>query len=456
VTAAATLLGFIALLQPQDQERARELEKQRWLQERIAQPEFEGESFFDYGLWFRPQYFAWEDGAGQNRSQASYDLRPWIDYRVGGHTIYARLLARYVDWAPGDSPDGDDEDSDFDVDLAFWQYDFGETTELGATRPVGFLRAGRIYYVLGSGLAFNGRGDGILAGWRFGPVRLTSFLAITPINTEDLDQARPNPDETRRIFYTLLIEGAFSTRHVPYLFGVVQRDRNKESPDDPFQDFTWDSEYWGGGVRGLLARGLTYLVEAIYGTGERIPDAPGAPAEDIKSWAAVAELGYALGGEYDLRLEAAFYAGSGDKDRAFIGNTILGNTPGTDDRAFTSFGFIPAGLVLNPLIANIKVHKLGLYGKLVKPQQVFDSGALDAGIELYYYSKHRDGPISDPFMDLTRRRIGWEIDLIVNWTLATDLAMTIRGGYFEPASNGGAPLVDDPRHFALIGVVYSY
>lgn len=450
-----TVLAFIALLQPQDQERARELEKQAWLQERIAQPEFEGESFFDYGLWFRPQYFAWVDGAGQNRSQVSYDLRPWLDYRTGAHTIYARLVGRYLAWAPGDSPDDDDETSEFDVDVAFWQYDFGERTELGATRPVGFVRAGRIYYVLGSGLAFNGRGDGILAGWHLGPARLTAFVAMTPINTEDLDQARPNPDETRRLFYGLLVEGAFSTQHVPYLFAAIQRDRNKESPDDPFQDFDWDSEYWGAGIRGMLARGLTYLVETIYGTGERIPDAVAVPAEPIKSWAAVVELGYMLGGAHDLRLEAAFYIGSGDKDRAFIGNTILGNTPGTDDRAFTAFGFIPAGLVLNPLIANIKVHKVGLHARLLKPEKVFDSASLDAGVELFYYSKHRDGAVSDPFMDLTRRRIGWEIDVIVNWTFASDLAVTVRGGYFEPAP-GGAPLVDDSRHLVLAGVVYSY
>jgi len=451
--AIALLAGL--WMQPQDQERARELEKQQWLQERIAQPETEGESFFDYGLWIRPQYFVWEDGAGQSRSQASYDARPWIDFRSGPHTVYARLVGRYEDWATGDSTDDDDEESDFDADILFWQLDIGEKTALGATAPVGYLRLGRIYTVLGSGLAFNGRGDGLLTGWNLGAIRVTAFGYLTPENTEDLDQSRPNPDETKRFFYGVLIEGGFSSAHVPYVFGVLQRDDNDEDPNDPAQDFDWDSEYWGVGIRGVLAQGFTYLVEGILNTGERMPDAPGAPAENIDAWAAVIEVGCELGGESGLRSEAAFYIASGDRDRAFIANTILGNLPGTDDKAFTAFGFIPAGLVLNPLIANLKVHKLGVYCKPIKPEKLFDAGELDLGMELFYYSKRSDGPISDPFFDLTLRRIGWEADVVVNWTLASDLALTVRAGVFDPVS-GGAALVAETRHFALISLIYSY
>jgi hypothetical protein len=58
-------------------------------------------------------------------------------------------------------------------------------------------------------------------------------------------------------------------------------------------------------------------------------------------------------------------------------------------------------------------------------------------------------------MDLTRRKIGWEADLIVNYTILSDLSLTVRYGVFDPSS-GSAAFYDKTRTFFLASVVYSY
>lgn len=435
----------------QDQERARELEKLQWLQERIVPPEVEEGWFVDYGIWFRPQYYAFRDGAGQRRSRQEHDARPWLDLRYGGtHSLYLRGRERYEAWARGDSPVGEQREEDFDLDVGFYQLDLSRRTESGAAEPLGYLRLGRSYHKLGSGLTFNGLLDGAMAGWTLGPVRVTGLYGKTITDTDDLDQSRPNPAESRRWFAMATLEVPLGSDWVPYFLGVTERDRNRESPHDPVQDYEWDAEYWGMGIRGVPAEGMTVLLEYVVNRGERFADLATVVPEDIDAWAAVLEGVWFIG---DSRLEAALYVSSGDRDRLFAANTHLGNTQGTDDTAFVAFGFIPAGLVLNPLLTNIKVHKIGAFTRLIRPGGLFDAEDLEMGLEVFWFSKEDAGAVSDPFMDLSERKIGWEADLTADYALFSDLSFTVRGGYFLPSE---APLFRGGRFFFLFSLVYSY
>lgn len=437
----------------QEQERVQELERQKQLQDRIIQPEFADESYFDYGGWVRPQYFQFRDGSDQVRARQDYDLRLWVDIRQGGvHTVYFRGAYYKFIWDDGDSPTGHDEKQKVRIDVAYYQCDVGVVNSMGAREPIGYLRLGRQYHVLGSGLVFNGNFDGGKTGWLIGPVAATVFGGRSIQENDDLDQSRVDPTESHRLFLSGLLEGNFSSLVVPYAFVLAQIDQN--SPDIPVQKFGWDSQYWGLGARGnAFLPNFPFTLEYVYETGNRYASGAASSKERIDASALYAEVSARLLEPMLPQVVFGFMYASGDKNRLFVPNTFLGNAAGTPDHTFTAFGYVPTGFLFNPLLANLYISRAGASFRPIYPEGL-SVRQVDFGVDFYYYQKVKtNGGISDPFMKLLHADVGWEVDLHADVTLFSDLTFQARYGHFHP---GQEPLDSNDRDFFLIAAIFSF
>ncbi len=440
----------------QDQERVQELERQKQLQDRIIPPEFLDESYFDYGGWIRPQYFQFRDGSGAVRGRHEYDFRVWLDIRQGGiHNVYFRGAYYKFFWDDEDSPTGHDEKQKFRIDVAYYQLDIPVTNSMGARESIGYLRGGRQYHVLGSGLVFNGQFDGGKAGLAWGPLAVTAFAGRSVPETDDMDHSITDPLMSFRLFYSAMIEGNFSSMVVPYVFALAQDDMNPESPDIATQEFEWNSQYWGAGARGnVFIPNVTFLVEYTLETGRRYASGATRTQEHIEAQAIVSQLTFRL---LDSPMVPQAYVGflwaTGDSDRTFVPNTFLGNAIGTPDHSFTAFGYYPTGYVFNPILSNLHVFQAGASARPIYPD-VLTVMQVDVGVDFYYYTKVKSrGGISDPFMKLRHHDVGWEIDVHADWTVVSDFTLQVRYGLFHA---GREPLEDGDRHFFLIAGILSF
>lgn len=453
--ALALLLALFAQ-QAQDQERAQELERQKQLQDRIVPPEFDDEFFLDYGGWFRPQFYQFKDGTNRVRERHEYDARLWIDVRYGGiHTLYARGQFLAYFWDENDGPTGRDEKDQFRLDAAYYQLDVPTTNGLGAREALGFVRIGRLYTQVGTGIAFNGNFDGGMTGWELGPVSVVAFAGRSVLEQDDLDRSRTDPLETRRNFYSATIEGNFSRMVIPYAFVFIQRDDNKERPEVLIQEFRWNSEYWGVGARGnVIVPMVTFHVEYVRETGERYASLATVSTEHIDAWAYYADLGFRLL-EHPMtpELHLTYMFATGDSDRFFVPNTFLGNAIATPDHTFTGFGYIPTGFLFNPLLANLHIWHVGGAFRPITPEEL-EVLTVEFGVDFYQYTKHRSqGGISDPTMKMRHHDVGWEIDVWTNIQVLSDLAFTFRYAFFKP---GADPLEHGDRHFFLMAMIFSF
>lgn len=451
------VLVFLAFALQEDQERAQEVEWQAQLADRVVPPEIPDEVYFDWGGWFRPQYLQIAIPNGDDIRRQDYDARLWVDFRVGGrHSFYtrARALHRELD------VDGEkDVKRKVELDVGHYQFDFRRANEVGGEDSVGFLRLGRVYYRLGTGLAYNARGDGGVAEWATGPVRVGAFAFHSVFDTRDLDLSRPKGDrESRRFFLGALAEGSFSSSVIPYAFALSQTDLNPEPPD-PFQDFRWDSVDWGFGLRlSRIVGGLSASSEFVIQGGNRFADGPPASPEAgrerLSGYAAITEVSYACPDCLALNVYFQWMFATGDPDRELVGPTEPGNDPGTDDEAFTGFGFVRTGYLLNPILGNLQIYHLGATLTPWPADLPFEVFEINAGIDGYVYRKQRQrGGISVPGYGEPSRDVGWEVDVFLNFVIASDLEFQVRYAYFVP---GDAATDDDPLQFILVFATIFY
>jgi hypothetical protein len=324
---------------------------------------------------------------------------------------------------------------------------------MGGRDPFGFVRLGRIYRRLGTGLVFNGTFDGMMTGWSLGPVTLNGFLGVIAHETDDMDQSRPQPDISVRYFYSLNAEVNLGPV-TPYFFFVIQRDGNPDVPTVPLQKFDWNSEYWGVGARGnILVPQLTFTGELVIETGRRFASLVTTTRESIHGWAFIGEAAYKLDHPISPQATFTYMFATGDSDRIFVPNTLLGNAAGTSDRTFTAFGYVPTGFLFNPILANLHIRRLAFAAQPISPEG-FGARQLDVGLEFFHYEKaKRGGGISDPFMNLNHTNVGWEIDAYAYLTAFSDVTVMLRCGYFSPEAE---PQLQSGREFFLMSLVLSF
>ncbi len=459
VAALHFVLFPASLYAQQDEESRRRQQEAERLQE-LERREFFGEPseafFFDYGAWLRPGWFVFRDGAQRDISRSDLDLRLWIDLRYGPHQLYARARTVYMKYANGDGPEDRDEIVDGPAgDVVFYQLLLGEL--LGSPDRIwdASLRAGRQYVRLASGLVFNGVGDGLSARGSVGPVEIDLFGLRAIENEDDIDVSRPEADNQFRYF----VGGKATVRaiadHAPFLAFLVERDRGDDGEE--FQEYEFDAEYYGAGIRGqLFLEGLIYDIEGWLQRGSRFAFLQTGRPEDVKAFALLASLEYSISVRTHPQVRVGFLWGSGDPDRFRITNTELGNVSGTDDEAFLGFGYLPTGYALAPLLSNLRILRAGASFRPLEGLDLWELGwdTLEIGVEYYHYRKdHAQGGISDPFAGFESDRIGQELDVFLQWAVLSDVSVSARAGWFFP---GSAYEEDRVRPFYSFSVVFSF
>lgn len=450
------LFAFLVLSQD-DQPRRRqdEIEKLQELEKREFYGEPSDELYVDYGAWFRPSWFSLRDGSDQGISRTDYDTRVWGDARYGPHRAYLRLSSVYWTYTHNDGPEFDDHELEGPrLDVGFYEVRLGEALA-GPDRPWNLaLRGGRQYVRLGSGLVYNNIGDGLTVRGERAPFSSEFFALRSQPHEDDIDRSRPNSDDQKRTFVGGRVDFTAISDHTPFLAFMVERDRLGERPGNALSDFTFDAEYYGAGMHGVLfAKGLVYDVEGWLQRGERFASLQRDSPEDVDAHAVVASLEYTLDATTHPRFRTGLMRGSGDDDRFRITNTTFGNTAGTDDNAFLGFGFVPTGYSLAPYLSNLQIWRAGGSIRPLDGMKGWDA-EFEIGFDLYFYRKlERGGGISDPFAGFTSTRIGREYDAYLNWAMLSDLSLSVRYGLFDPSS---AYQEDDFRPYSALSLLFSF
>jgi hypothetical protein len=301
------------------------------------------------------------------------------------------------------------------------------------------VEVGRRYFNIGRGIAYSGVHDGVQVNYQRPGWNFAGFVSQLPPHTDNMDTSVPGYDkESRRYFAGAGIGYAGIKGHQLYGYTVIERDHSREDPDDPFQDYGYDAQYFGVGSAGEWAKGCPYWLEVIRETGYSREDIFNAHS-NISAWAFDAEQKFVTAHASGLTFSIEAAAGSGDNDRLDVNKTINGNGAGRD-RGFVYFGYLPTGIVLSPSLSNLRMLRAGI--ELNPFYRVKTLSSLSMGVDLYHYWKDRtEGAISDLDAQNAKRDIGQEVDLRLDWWVTERVLISAEWGIFMPGK-AYAPPVD--------------
>jgi len=454
----ALFLSGISTAQTAEEKRRIEEEKLKALAERekeiLAQ---EGRFALEYGGWVNYRYDDYKDDDNSSSTRDSFDYSNSLDTRfwmrvayrsdVGAldgneHSFYIRLKDLNIWRDPQDLNKTYDNDGPH-LDYAYAVLDF---------HPY-WSEIGRRYFSVGQGIAYSDVNDGVEFLASFQKLSLKTFVSRTLPHEDNIDTSVPGwRKKSKRTFYGL--EGTYLgiPNHGLYSYIVVQRDNSDEQPEDPLHDYTYDSEYFGLGAQGKIARNIHYWSEIIRETGKSRIYTTG-ENKNVDAWAGDFGITYDL--EFyshpNFSLEYAF--GSGDADRISVTDTQGGNTS-RHDRNFLYFGYLPTGFALSPRLSNIRFYKASVLLKPLEKYRLFRN--LSLGIDYYrYYKDKRSGGIYDTDATLNDKDIGSEIDLTLSWQIFSDLSWSLEYGQFNPG-DAYPDSTHDPEEYFSISMTYTF
>ena len=421
----------------------------------------------DYGLVFTSGFLAIDDEDQETRILRQQELDAYALVSLdGAHEFFVRGLSRYRDFNTGDSFDSHGDDW-VEPTLERGYYSFNLQRYLAAYegKAIGgnvVFRGGRQLVHWANGLVLSKVLDGATIELSHGPVRLDGVAGTTRRSITDIDSSRPGYDgDTQRDFYGGIISYTVTT-HTPYVYGLVQNDRNEDDAlvVGPITTrFEYDSWYLGCGSSGSLGDRWLYSLEVAYEGGDGLsnsfnPVGGGQVTqteEDISALAVDLRLDFLVQDANRTRLTGEVLVATGDTDRLTANNTFGGNAPGTDDEAFNAFGLIDTGLSFAPDVSNLIMVR---GGASTFPMPGSNLGKrLQVGSNVFIFAKTESrAPIGEETNDGSY--LGTEIDLFLNWQISSDLSVPLRYGVFFP---GDAIAVDhDPRHFLYTAIVLAF
>lgn len=416
-----------------------------------------------YGAYVTLSGLTVDDEDGSTRVLRQVDGRFWAEGRLRGHTLYGRLRLNYQDFGAGESFTGaGDELVDPVGDRYWYRFDWGadQRAEEGIDPAANWwVQVGRQYVDWVSGLVLSETLYAARAGFQARRFRVEGFVGLTPrVSTIDFDASRPNfTSDTDRLFWGVSVEYLGLAGHRPYVYLVDQDDRNGTTlPGGGV--FGYDSTYLAVGSTGQIVTGRwLYRAEFIWEFGDSVSDLLGTfpqTVDDIQAWAArflVAFLPPDLR-HRGVRFELEVLVGSGDSDRSRSAQTAGGNLSGTKDESFNAFGYANTGLALAPELANLVSLRLGA-SALPWKGRTGALGGLRFGVDTFLYAKTDDNAPLSVTTKAGEGFVGVGVDLVVNWIVASDVAVDLRYGIFVP---GSAVPDKDPLHFAYLGVSYGF
>ena len=443
-----------AALRVQESEREISVEEAKQLRATEKVTDEDKDFTFDFGVWVYGSYRHYRNIDNDN------DVEDWIkdtfvlDTRAWARATYLRLLTLYCrfmnayTWRPNVSSDYTGVGDDFEgpvVDVLYADVNLKEKYDVPFS-----TRIGRQYISAGRGITYGDVHDAALFKYGFGEkVKIKAFISKTKPYDDNIDYSVPGyKDECDRNFYGA--EAAFFfPKGVLYGYGLIQRDRSHEYPEDLTQNYTYDSEYLGAGFD-IRHKGLTCWGEIIKEFGRSYTDATKTELarKDIDAWALDTGAKYKFDCYSHPVLGVEFMYGSGDKDRTRVTNTSGGNVNGRDHN-FLYFGTINAGYAMAPRISNMIIYKAGIG---FKPLEFipYVGKRLAVGSKYYLYRKDKkSGGIYDVDATEASADVGQEIDFFINWNVYENMNIIARFGKFFP----GAAYPDgvrDPSEYLYI------
>ena len=363
------------------------------------------------------------------------DTRVWVRamwYQL--LSFYGRLQDYYV-WRPRVASDyngiGDDNKGPL-IDMLYGELDLMRQYNVPFK-----VRVGRQFLTLGRGITYANVHDGVEFEYQVGRyIHIKGFMSQTKEFEDNIDYSVPGYDKkgNNRQFYgveTAVVDGKTSI----YSYVLVQRDHSRAYPETPGQNYTYNSEYIGGGVKGEAFPSLEYWGEYIKEYGDCNTDTTRASlaVKDVDAWA------FNLGTKYEMNfyshpvLEGEASYGSGNKSRERVTNTVGGDADGKD-KNFLYFGIFEAGYALYPRLSNMYIYKVGLS---LTPFEFLPYWGDKIAIGTRYYIYRKDQPsggIYDIEATATSEDVGQEADFFGHWKIYENLYFTMRYGLFTPGA----------------------
>ena len=425
---------------------------------------------YDYGAMLRYTGLWFEDhGPGGpfpipglpefqgSRAVHDFDFRPWLSANLDKvHYGFIRGQLDFLQYHDGDAFKRPSDWRGPFVDVGFYRFDLDQACRLYGCEPIDEWNAdftiGRQFLYVGRGIAFALTTDAISFDWHCGDFAGLLFGSQSVRHFDNIDRSAPGHTRSDREFFGAQVEYERWDHHRPYAFAVVQRDRTNETPNDALQEYDYDSEYWGFGIRGetLFGEGetgigiqnLQYFGEFIIQTGHSIGDDDN-PAtisdssDDIESWAFDVGLIYYPEHRTKPRVLLEFAYASGDEDRFSPQNTLLGNTPGSDDEGFLGFGFVNTGVSFAPLLANLEFVRVAGAFRPFEDCCEWRVSNMEIGSSFFAYWRPEDNAgVSDIRADTPGTHfLGTEVDFFMNWRISSDLYLLLNYGVFFPEAD---------------------
>ncbi len=374
---------------------------------------------FQYGAILSPIYM-FDDNDGGQLGTYILNAKIWAKtYLWNNSFFYIRGKESYMGVQMDKGARYSDVKSDnvIDLDLAY----LSMSTAKGALN----LSVGRKFYNIGSGLVLNGRGDGGETSWYGSNLNIdllgmyTGFLLKdnNPYGLSDKDIS----DGAERAFGGGTVSFQFYNQKL-YTFGLAQIDLSKQEKD---KETKYDSQYYGGGLEGVLLSDISYFGEFVYekGTSYISNGVLNNEKSKIAAYAVNTGISYYIPAPLSPALIFNYAYGSGDKYRSSYttSNRPTGSTG--EDRGFISFGTFSGGYALKATLSNMHIFKGGFSFSPV------DKMSLGAKY-LYYRKDKKDAgttPLPKPF-------IGQGVDVSLRWQMFYDLSIYVNYGIFLPGA----------------------
>ncbi len=411
----------------------------------------------DYGGWSQFRYINYHDDDKDASTTDTVDDVMWVDTRLWmkavfrpdaatdryRYSLYLRLKNLYSESQPKATAGGSDNDGPH-VDYAYAHVDLEPWR----------VRAGRQYFSVGQGLAYSDVDDGATLFYSAAPWELKAFWSRTEPHEDNIDTSVPGFEKGgERHFYGLQADYTGWTGHNLYAFGVWQRDDSDERPADAAQNYDYDSEYVGVGVRGKWKENrISYWWESVHETGESVITGT-TTKSDVSAWAHVVAVSY----EPEMTTHPSLYVkgayGSGDADRTSVTDTVNGNASGKD-RNFLYFGYLPTGYAFAPRLSNMYFFKTGVSCTPFEKCAWLEK--IDVAVDYYrYFKADAAGGIYDTQATQASADVGAEVDVTVNWRIFSDLYLCLQYGHFMPG-DAFPDATDDSEDYLSVSLSLSF
>jgi hypothetical protein len=411
-------------------------------------------SGFQYGAWITP-VIIYQQSRGNESVTSVNTFRVWLKtYLWNNSYLYARAKDTYSAYLYHKGSGSSNDKNVVDLDLGY--------ITMATPRKEFEFTVGRKYFIMGSGTVLDGRGDGAeidvntkyltiqaLGAW-------TGWLAKddNPYGLSDRDVSTG----AKRVFAGGKLSTSFFNQTL-YAFGLGQFDFGDEQYD--FKKFfissiagseygmqyfnrrtRYQSQYYGAGLDGVIASGLTYSGEFITETGKSYSYDPllvyVRSLKDVLAFAGLAKVEYYLNVLLKPVFTVQYAFGSGDTNRDEY-RQPTGNRYGTDS-GFIYFGTFVGGYALKPVLANLHVISASAALSPFSWSDTYSLKNITLIARYLYYMKNKAQAAINDGLDATRanREVGHGVDASLRWQIFSDFAFFANYGLFIPGNSFGS------------------